>query len=438
MRLFGLVFALLCVSVFVVSIGTYYDSRPVPPRAVDQTIPVDSSWYANLPVSPKAATDAYIERIPVAMREKGERYSDTRLIAFLLRVANLLAATILLCALRLGVYLRLLAEKLSRRTLVTDATVAVGYFVALFVLMLPGEIYAGFVRPHLFGFSEQRFGAWLLDKSISSALFTAFYVVGVLVFYRFIRSRPSQWVLWAVGVYFVLRAAYALLMPGFIEPLTNDFRPLSEGPQKQQVLALARAAGVANVEVVTSNASQQTRIPDAHVSGLGGWARISVDDNTLDSSSGAMLRAVVGHELGHYVLRHEEWGVLSDTALMALGFVFVALLTRLALQRWGPRLGVSGIGDIAGLPLFWCAFLLWGFVSLPMTNAISRVYEHQADLYSLQVAREPHGLAEFMIHSSDDVRLKPTALEYALFYTHPTDSERVQTAMEWRAAHHTR
>jgi Zn-dependent protease with chaperone function len=40
-----------------------------------------------------------------------------------------------------------------------------------------------------------------------------------------------------------------------------------------------------------------------------------------------------------------------------------------------------------------------------------------------------------MIHASDNARLKPTTLEYALFYTHPSDTERVQTAMEWRAAH---
>ena len=147
MRLLSLVLALLCVLALVLGVGTYIDSRPVPPRAIDKTLPADSSWYAHLPVSAKAATDAYIERIPVAMREKGERYSDTRLIAFLLRVANLLAATFLLCTLRLGVYLRLLAEKLSRRVLVTDVTVAVGYFAAMFVLLLPSEIYTGFARP---------------------------------------------------------------------------------------------------------------------------------------------------------------------------------------------------------------------------------------------------------------------------------------------------
>ena len=39
-----------------------------------------------------------------------------------------------------------------------------------------------------------------------------------------------------------------------------------------------------------------------------------------------------------------------------------------------------------------------------------------------------------MIHDADYVRLRPTALEYALFYDHPSDTERVATAMQWRVA----
>jgi len=56
-------------------------------------------------------------------------------------------------------------------------------------------------------------------------------------------------------------------------------------------------------------------------------------------------------------------------------------------------------------------------------------------LYSLELAREPDGLAEFMIHTSDNARLDPGVFEYAVLYTHRGDAERVRTAMEWRAAH---
>ena len=73
------------------------------------------------------------------------------------------------------------------------------------------------------------------------------------------------------------------------------------------------------------------------------------------------------------------------------------------------------------LPVFWGLFLLWGFASLPLSNVISRSNEHQADLETgRNTSQAPLGLAEFMIHDADNVRLRPTALEYALFYDHPS------------------
>jgi STE24 endopeptidase len=112
--------------------------------------------------------------------------------------------------------------------------------------------------------------------------------------------------------------------------------------------------------------------------------------------------------------------------------LLIAAATRAVVNRFGPRWRMSSVGDIASLPVLWGFFLLWGFASLPASNAISRNYEHQADLYGLNASQAPHGLAEFMIHDADTVRLQPTAIEYALFYTHPSDAERVATAMQWR------
>jgi STE24 endopeptidase len=147
-----------------------------------------------------------------------------------------------------------------------------------------------------------------------------------------------------------------------------------------------------------------------------------------------MLRAVVAHEIGHYVMNHVAQSVVTDTLTMSIGFAMIALGTRTVVRRFGARWQISGTGDIAGLPVIWGIFLLWGFASLPIANAISRIYEHQADLFALNASQAPHGLAEFMIHDADVARLRPTAVEYALFYTHPSDAERVETAMQWREA----
>lgn len=415
--------------------GALIGTDPVPVRPADQTVAVGAAWYQALPLDPVMATEAYLARIPAAMRARGEVVSDARLTGFALRLLTVIAATIAICASGFAAGMRRLAQRATQRPLVVDALVVLQYFVALYALSLPVEVYARFVLSHRFGFSDQAFLSWLADDLVNWAVITCFYAVGMLLTFRIIRSRPNTWAAWAVGVYFVLRALYAFAQPGVIEPLTNTFRPLAEGPQKQQILALAHANGIADASVVVSDASRQTRLLNAHVSGYGSTARIVVDDSTAKTRD-PMLRMVVAHEIGHFVLDHVVASVVSDTLIAAVGFAFIALCLRLIVPRFGAGWGLSGSGDMATLPLFWGLFLLWGFISLPLANAVSRVYEHQADIFGLNASREPHGMAEFMIHDADTSRLSPSTLEYALFYGHPSDTERVATAMQWRAAMH--
>jgi len=379
-----------------------------------------------------AATSAYLARIPEGMRQRGEAYSDTRMMALLWRVLTLVLATTLICASGLAAAMRSLSARWTKRQLLQDALTALQYFAVLYALSLPAEVYATFVRQHRFGFSGQPFTGWLGDSLVNWFVFTLFYLVGVVAIYALLRRRTGNWMFGATGTYAVLRLLFVALAPGVIEPLTNDFRPLPEGPQREQIVAIARASGISDAAVVTSNASAQTRMLNAHVSGFGNSARISIDDNTLAHTSDAMLRAVTAHEVGHFVLRHDLVLAVADCLIAGLGFGLMALSLPVLLARFGARWLMQGLGDIASLPLFWGLYLLWGFASLPLGNAASRMCEHQADLYSLGAAAEPAGLAEFMIHDADVARLHPRWYEYALFYDHPSDAERVATAMNWR------
>lgn len=413
--------------------GWQVDREPVPARPADLTVPLTDAWQAALPLEPAAATRAYLERIPSAMRERGEAYSDTRMAAFVLRVLTLVLATVLICASGLGAELRARAVRLTQRRVLQDALAGLAYFVILYCLSLPAEVYATFVRQHRFGYSSQAFfSGWLVDSLVTWLVFTLFYLVGVIALYALLRRRSGRWLPGAILTYAGLRLLYVAMIPSVIEPLTNDYRPLPDGPQKQQVLAIARASGIGDAAVVTGNASAQTRLLNAHVSGFGNWARVSIDDNTLARTSDAMLRAVMAHEVGHFVLRHDLVYAVGDCLVAALGFWLVSLCLPWFVARFGGRWRIDGVGDIAGLPLFWGLYLFWGFASLPLSNGISRSCEHQADLYSLGAAAEPEGLAEFMIHDADVARLQPRWYEYALFYDHPSDAERVATAMTWR------
>jgi STE24 endopeptidase len=314
-----------------------------------------------------------------------------------------------------------------------DAAIAAQYFVALYALSLPAQVYADFVRPRRAGLSAQSFGAWLVDDLLNWGVLTLFYLVGVLVIYRFIRRLPKAWPLGALGAYVVLSSLYVVLMPNVIEPLTHDFKPLPESTRKQAIMVLALANGIEHPNVVVSNASAKSRLLNAHVSGVGATTRITINDNALSETSDAMLLAVVAHEIGHFVLSHTAMSIVTDSLVSGAGFLFIAIGTGWMVRRYGRRWQIDGMGDMTSLPVFWGLFVLWGFLSLPASNAISRLYERQADLFALNASRSPHGLAEFMIHDGDTRRIAPTAAEYALFYTHPSAAERVFASMKWRA-----
>jgi len=99
-----------------------------------------------------------------------------------------------------------------------------------------------------------------------------------------------------------------------------------------------------------------------------------------------------------------------------------------------PRFGVRGIDDVAGLPLISALFALFLFVATPITNSIIRTNEADADIFGLNVAREPDGFASVAMRLSAYRKIEPTPLEEQIFFDHPSGHSRVQMAMVWKAA----
>ena len=153
-----------------------------------------------------------------------------------------------------------------------------------------------------------------------------------------------------------------------MEPVFNKFYPLAESPLKQHILSSARANGIPVHQVYEFDASKQTTKMSAHVSGMAGSAQISLNDNLLNRASAEEVEAVIGHEMGHYVLNHVYKGVLA-LRVPVIGFAFMSGFRRVALkfgERW-----VSDVGDVAGLPLLNALFSVYGFALTP-DNTITR------------------------------------------------------------------
>ncbi|RYE00701.1 MAG: ribose-phosphate diphosphokinase, partial [Sphingobacteriales bacterium] len=71
------------------------------------------------------------------------------------------------------------------------------------------------------------------------------------------------------------------------------------------------------------DASRQTTRISANVSGLFGTAAVRLNDNLLRRTSEAEVRAVMGHELGHYAMNHIGKTLVMLTLLLLVGFYIV-------------------------------------------------------------------------------------------------------------------
>jgi STE24 endopeptidase len=226
-----------------------------------------------------------------------------------------------------------------------------------------------------------------------------------------------------------------VIWPVFIAPLFNHYSPLPESPLKAQILSLARANDVPAVNVWLVDASRQSNRVSANVSGFLGTARITLNDNLLKQGSGDEVLAVMGHEMGHYVMGHVTRNILMDALVILLGFAFLNFGYLWALDWFGGQWQVRKVSDVAGLPLLAALGSLYLFLMTPVTNTISRTIEYQADIFGLDAIRKPDAFATVMLKLSTYRKLEPGHWEEVIFYDHPSGRTRIEAAMRWKKEH---
>ncbi len=380
------------------------------------------------------AVEAYLATLSPEEKARSDAYFEGGYWIELWDLLITLAIAWLLLARRWSARLRDGAERLTgARPNLAAAVYAVFYSVAVFLLGLPWTIYTGFIREHQYGLATQSFGPWFGERLIALAVGSVMLAVFVTVIYAIIRRARATWHLWGAGASVVLIAFALFISPVFIEPLFNSYTPLDEGPLKEDILSMARANGIPADQVYVVDASRQTTRISANVAGLFGTMRIALNDNLLNRGTPAEIRAVMGHEMGHYVLNHAWKFLTAFVVLIAAGFAFVRWgFTRLH-ARHGAAWGVRDITDPAGFPLFSALVAVFFFVMTPVTNTLSRSAEAEADIFGLNAAHEPDGFASIAMKLASYRKIDPGPIEEFIFYDHPSGRARVEMAMRWKA-----
>jgi STE24 endopeptidase len=392
----------------------------------------DEAPPARLDVN--AATEAYLARLSPEARAKSDAYFEG---GYLLELVDtLVTVAVMLFLLQSGLSRRIRdwTERRTRHRWLQTALYWTGYLVVTTVLTFPLALYEGFFREHAYGLSNQTFAAWLGDTAKGSLIALLFGAALVTAVYAVVRRAPRSWWAWGAMVTVAFAAFFFLVFPVFVAPLFNSYTRLTDARVRAPILRMAEANGLAANDVWVSDASRQSKRISANVSGLFGTERITLNDNLLHRSTPAQIQAVMGHELGHYVLNH-GYKFLAALALIALG-VFAALRALLgwALGRWGERWGIRDMADPAGFPL---AILIGSVLSLlltPVFNTVIRTQEQEADAFGLNAAREPDAFAEVALQLSEYRKLSPGPVEEFIFFDHPSGRTRILTAMRWKAA----
>ncbi|MGH8156905.1 MAG: M48 family metallopeptidase [Rhodanobacter sp.] len=382
-----------------------------------------------------AATDAYMAQLSPQARANSDAYFEGGYWLILWDLLVALVVAWLLLGTRLSARMRDFAERITRFRWLQTAIYALQYIVLTTLLTLPWNIYEGFVREHQYGLSTQNLGQWVGDQAKGLVIALILGTVALVIIYAVIRKATRTWWLWGAGVSMVFAIFVGTIAPIYIAPVFNTYKSLPETPLKAQILSMARANGIPATDVYWFDASRQSKRISANVSGMFGTTRISLNDNLMNRSTPAEIKAVLGHEMGHYVLNHVYKGLVFFSIIIVLGFAFVYWGFGWAERRWGARWGIRGAGDVAGLPLIAALFTIFMFFLTPVNNTITRSMEAEADAFGLNAARQPDGFAEAAVQLSEYRKMHPGPVEEFVFFDHPSGWNRIHRAMIWKAEH---
>ena len=379
---------------------------------------------------PNAATARYIDSLGPAALQKAHDYTVGR--EWILLWDVLVAALVTWLIVRSGVLDKLEAKIAPKRKNLRAFAVSLVFFIVSALLTLPWTLYESYFREKGYGRTSQPLSDFLGQAALSgaiSALLGAAFMIGV---YALIRRTGRRWWLWSGALAAFALAFFMLLSPILIEPLFNKYEPVPPGQVRDAVVSMAQRAGIPPERVFMFNGSRQSNNFTANAGGVGNTARVAISDVAFKNASLDEVRAVTGHEIGHYVLKHTWWGILFFSVMaMVLFWLADRLFPRFA-RLFGTN---SQLSDPRGIPVLFFLISLFALLASPLVNTFGRALETQADDYSLRTENRPDALSTALVKTAEYRYPRPNRLEEIVFYDHPSVETRVQRAMEWKAAH---
>lgn len=331
-------------------------------------------------------------------------------------------------------YARTLSQRLKAavpRVVLRFPLYVAGICAAVFVLGLPMRLLSYSIS-RSYGVSTLSLGGWWRDQWVQLAIDYGLMLGVFAVVFVLARKGGTWWFrLWLAAIPFVV--FLMVIRPIAIDPLFYTYERLSDPALERSVLEMTSEAGVPAERVFQANYSEKTNAINAYVDGFGPSLRIVIWDTALRELTAEEIVVLTAHEVAHYVKRHLQWSAAGSVAALFFLLWLGNKLYRFILKRWRSFLFVRNPADWAGLPLMLLVVSVLTFATTPVTSAVSRHAELEADRFAYEVTGD--GAAAVTLYQklalSSRGTLHPAALTYWFRYTHPSLGERIAEALTY-------
>ncbi len=296
------------------------------------------------------------------------------------------------------------------------------------VVSIPMDFYGGYVIEHRYHLSNQTFIKWVWDKMKGLLVGLALGIPLLLAFYYFLQYTGENWWLYFSILIFAFSVLLARLAPVLLFPIFYRFTPLESEDIKKPLLDLLDRHNIEFKGIYSFDMSRETKKANAGFTGLGKTKRIILSDTLVDNFTPGEILVIFAHELGHYKKRH----IAKNIIISGLVIFAMFYLCGQVYQYTITTMGFTGMADIAAIPVLFFYLTIFSLALMPVTNAISRAFEREADHFAIDVTGDRESFVSSMERLAD-LNLadrEPHPFIEWFMYSHPSIQKRIDLARE--------
>ena len=296
---------------------------------------------------------------------------------------------------------------------------------------LPIGYYSSYIHEHKWEFSNYTNKTWFIDqlKSFTIGLILLPILLGLFfwVLWRF----PETWWLVAATVTTLVSIVFVTLFPVVILPIFNKYDPIEDEKLTDQLSEILHKAGLNPSGFFRQDMSRQTKKENAFLAGMGTTRRVVIADNLLEHMSLSEIKSVIAHEVGHYRYSHLPKNIAIGTIQQLIIFYLLNIIMKILY----PEFLTSNTNNLSLFPMFSLIMsLLSSLLFGPINNMISRYFERQADITSLELYPNKESFQKAMagLANRNLSNAYPEWWVKLLYYSHPPIGERLSFAENYK------